>query len=144
MNIPFTQRRTVKWGECDPAGIVYTPRFLDWSVEAVESTFRAVVGIHWPDMQERFGLAAPMKQISLEFSSPLRTYDEVDLTVTIDKLGRSSTSYRVTTRKSDGTLCFTALLTSVMIDFSTFRPVPIPADVRTPFERYITACGGTL
>lgn len=143
VNFPFTQRRTVKWGECDPAGIVYTPRFLDWTVEAVEAAFRAIAGITWPEVQARFGLGAPMRQASLDFASPLRAYDDADLAVTVDSLGTSSIGYRVTTRRPDGTLCFTGLLTSVMIDLRTFRPVAIPADIRAPFERYIAGGGGT-
>ncbi len=27
---PFVVRRRVKWGECDPAGVVYTPSFSEY------------------------------------------------------------------------------------------------------------------
>ena len=40
-NIIFSTvvRRKVLFGECDPAGIVYTPRFADFSLEAVHQVF---------------------------------------------------------------------------------------------------------
>ena len=143
VNFPFTQRRTVKCGEGDPAGIVCTPRLLDWTAAAVEAAFRTVGGITWPEVRERFGLGAPMRQAGLDFASPLRACDDAGLAATLDGMGKSSIDCRVTTRRPDGALRFTELLTSVMIDLKTFRPVPIPADIRTPFERHIAACGGS-
>ncbi len=35
--LPFTVTRTVKRGDCDPAGIIYTPRVLDYAMEALEA-----------------------------------------------------------------------------------------------------------
>jgi len=32
---PFVVRRTVRWGDCDPAGVVYTGRFTDYLLGAV-------------------------------------------------------------------------------------------------------------
>ncbi len=34
---PFAVTRTVKWGDCDPAGIIYTPRVLDYAMEILEA-----------------------------------------------------------------------------------------------------------
>ena len=42
---PFTVTRTVKWGDCDPAGIIYTPRVLDYAMEIVEAWYREVLGV---------------------------------------------------------------------------------------------------
>ncbi len=33
---PFSIKRMVRWGDCDPAGIVYSPRVFDNAVETVE------------------------------------------------------------------------------------------------------------
>ncbi|MGA8291299.1 MAG: hypothetical protein WB820_02120, partial [Rhodoplanes sp.] len=33
----FTVRRIVNWGDCDPAGIVYTPRVLDYVCETIDA-----------------------------------------------------------------------------------------------------------
>ena len=31
---PLTVRRRVRWGECDPAGVVYTATFADYAISA--------------------------------------------------------------------------------------------------------------
>ncbi len=54
---PFTVTRTVKWGDCDPAGIIYTPRVLDYAMEILEAWYREVVGVPWlvlnPELEEK-------------------------------------------------------------------------------------------
>ena len=37
-------RLRVKFGDCDPAGIVYYPKFFDWFHQAMESWFDNVLG----------------------------------------------------------------------------------------------------
>ena len=43
---PFTVMRTVRWGDCDPAGIIYTPRVLDYAMEILEA---AGANVAWRD-----------------------------------------------------------------------------------------------
>lgn len=33
---PLVIRRRVKWGDCDPAGVVYTPMFSEYVISAAE------------------------------------------------------------------------------------------------------------
>ena len=33
---PFTVRRRIRWGDCDPAGVVYTGRFVEYLLGAVD------------------------------------------------------------------------------------------------------------
>jgi acyl-CoA thioester hydrolase len=34
--LPFTVRRRVKWGECDPAKVVYTVTFSEYVISVAE------------------------------------------------------------------------------------------------------------
>jgi acyl-CoA thioesterase FadM len=139
-NIPFTVRRAVKWGECDPAGIVYTPRFLDWAVEGAESFFQAIIGRTWFQSQTIQQVGSPMAQASLTFKKPLKSGDPFDVVVTLDKVGNSSISYRIDGRTPEGETCFTASLTAVFVDLDTYRPTPMPDAYRAKFEAYRDAC----
>ncbi len=40
----FVVQRRVRWGECDPAEVVYTPQFAHYVVAAVDDFFQEVVG----------------------------------------------------------------------------------------------------
>ena len=138
--IPFSVRRTVKWGECDPAGIVYTPHFLHWVVEAAESFFKAVIGLTWYEHQQQRHLGSPMAQTSIVFNAPLKAGDEFDVVVTVDKIGRSSIAYRVIGQTPAGELRFTATLTAVIVALDTYRSTEMPADYRQKLEAYRAAC----
>ena len=56
---PFSVRRTVIWGDCDPAGIVYTPRVLDYAMEILEAWYREVLGVSWLKLNREMGMGAP-------------------------------------------------------------------------------------
>ncbi len=91
--VPYVQRRIVQWGECDPAGIVYTPRFLDFVLEAMEGWQRQVLGVDWTKLNSELAMGMPVVHAELDFHSPLRGGDELDLEVTVARLGRSSIAF---------------------------------------------------
>ena len=33
---PFSKERFVRWGECDPAGVIYTPRVFEYALDTLE------------------------------------------------------------------------------------------------------------
>ena len=133
---PLVIRRVVKWGECDPAGIVYTPRFLDWVIEACEDCFRHITGLTWSEHQSKRGMGHPLKAVNIEFHSPLKSGETFEAIVLIDRVGRSALGYRVEGRKPDGMPCFTGTATAVIVDYVTYRPREMPDDYRDAFAAY--------
>ena len=51
----FTVRRIVNWGDCDPAGIVYTPRVLDYACETIDAFLREELNASWWQVSGRAG-----------------------------------------------------------------------------------------
>ncbi|MCW5750747.1 MAG: acyl-CoA thioesterase [Alphaproteobacteria bacterium] len=138
--VPYRIRRRVKWGETDPAGIVYTPRFMDYAVEALESWFADIVGVDWYGLRRLHGLGSPLAHASLDFRKPLFPHEEFDVGVLVLEIGRSSITVRIEGRNPAGELCFEGRLVSVIIDAATIRPHAIPPDFRTRIENYARAC----
>ena len=33
----YQTKRMVRWGDCDPAGIIYTPKAIDYALETIEN-----------------------------------------------------------------------------------------------------------
>jgi len=33
----YQTKRMVRWGDCDPAGIIYTPKAIDYALETIET-----------------------------------------------------------------------------------------------------------
>lgn len=138
---PYVLRRRVKWGEVDYARIVYTARFADYAMEAIEAWYRDTVGHHWSDNLDRFDFGAPAGGLSLEFLRPLYPDDVLDTEVRLARIGRTSYTLDVVGRNGDGADCFTGSVRFVTIDPEGWAAIPLPEVLRTAFERYRAACG---
>ena len=88
----LTNRRTIRieWGDCDAAGIVYFPRYVEYFDACTVHLFEAA-GFRKPDMLARFGMAGyPMVELRNRFLIPSSFGDDVEVASTIQEFGRSS------------------------------------------------------
>ena len=91
MPASFTRKLTVEWGHCDPAGIVFNPRFFeffDWSTALL---VRATLGVEKSAMRAKYGvMGIPLVETNATFHRPARYGDEIEITSTVIAVGRSS------------------------------------------------------
>jgi 4-hydroxybenzoyl-CoA thioesterase len=135
----FAYPLTVRWGDCDPAGIVYTPNILGYAIEAVEGWFAAVLGESWPRIIAGRGLSTPMVHVSLDFSKPMRTGDRIAVEIEVTKIGGSTLTFAARGRDEQGAATFFAEIVSCFIDDAAYKAVPIPPDLRGKVEAYQAA-----
>ena len=64
---PFTVRRRIRWGDCDPAGVVYTGRFVEYLLGAVDLFSRHAFGGLRSAFVNGLGVDTPCKGLSLDF-----------------------------------------------------------------------------
>jgi YbgC/YbaW family acyl-CoA thioester hydrolase len=79
----------VRWADCDPAGIAYYPRFFEW-LDSASHRLAFEMGVGRDDMLAPDKLGFPLVRANLEFASPARLYDDVEVRTTVRQLGRSS------------------------------------------------------
>lgn len=89
---PFVSRPyRIEWGHCDPAGIVYAPRFLEMFGESSIILFETATGLRKRDMLKQYGLMGfPMVDVSAKFLRPAAYGDMVTLEVAAPDFGNSS------------------------------------------------------
>ena len=79
---PFVVRRRIAFRDCDPAGIVYTPRFLDpIATSALDLFMGELVGGLGDSDEPSKGLATPAKALNMVFHNPVRHRDLIDMEV---------------------------------------------------------------
>ena len=83
----ITIRRMVEFGDIDKSGHYHNASVIRW-LEAAEAIMHARLGV----AAETFGLA-PRVSVELEFRSRLSFMDEVDITLAVVHVGRSSVRY---------------------------------------------------
>jgi 4-hydroxybenzoyl-CoA thioesterase len=128
----FTTSILVRFGDLDPAGIAYYPNLVNFLHEAFEDFFRGHVGRSFPDVYAE-GISFPAVKLEMEFVSPVRYGDSVDVGVAVERVGRSSVQVRYEGSVA-GRPVFHARTIAVVVDLKTFRPVPLPDWLRERFE----------
>ncbi|OYU40247.1 MAG: thioesterase [Pseudorhodobacter sp. PARRP1] len=90
------QRLTqIEFNHCDPAGIVFYPRYFEMTNSVVENFFNDVVGRSFASMHRDANNGVPTVSLTAEFVAPSRLGDKVLFSLKIEKLGRSSVSIRI-------------------------------------------------
>ncbi|MBM3571779.1 MAG: acyl-CoA thioesterase [Alphaproteobacteria bacterium] len=133
----MTSTRTVQWGDSDPAGRINSPRAYDYAVEVVEAFFRAELGLCYRELIHDRGLGFPVVSSACDFISMLQEGDEVKLTATVERVSRSTVTWKVEAHHAvTSALAFTVRMTSCFISNASGRAIPIPAEWRGKFEEY--------
>ena len=84
----YTHRRKVMFKDCDPARIVFYPRYFEMLNDTVECFFDEVLGCPFEALHD--GHAVPTARIETAFKAPSRLGDWLDITLRLTRLGRSS------------------------------------------------------
>jgi 4-hydroxybenzoyl-CoA thioesterase len=88
----LTNRRTihVEWGDCDPAGIVYYPRYFAYFDNCTSALFEAA-GLPKHQMLKAYGIVGiPMVDTRARFLAPSHFGDDVVVQSSISEWRRSS------------------------------------------------------
>lgn len=137
--IPFLSRPyRIEWGHCDPAGIVYAPRFLEMFGESTIMLFEKALGVRKKDMLSAQGVVGyPMVDVSAKFMRPAAYGDDVVLEAAAPEFGNSSFTIAHRLLKN-GHLCVTGIEKRVWTIRDAERPggmraERVPDDVRAKF-----------
>ena|ERR1700722_14319626 len=129
--------RKVSFEEVDAAQIVFFPRFLSYCHEAMEGLFDDVEGGYVRLVRDR-KVGVPAVHVECDFRAPLRYGDVARIETAVEKLGRTSVSFRYAiSRASDGTPVASVLHVCAVSDLVALKAIPIPDDVRAALERHL-------
>jgi len=140
---PLTVTHRVRWGDCDPAGIIYTPKVLDYAVELVEVWNREVLGANWMKLNFEMGMGTPTVRAEVDFISPPAPDHEIISEIRVEKLGNSSITFLINGRDESGAEIYQARLVSCLIAQPDFKSIPFPDEFRARITAYRQACGDT-
>src|SRR5215467_1863965 len=98
--LPVVVRRRVKFGECDPAGVVYTPNFSEYGLSAYQWFLSALLNEPMFAAMKRIGFDSPIKALSLEFKNMLAVEDVFDMTCIVTDIRNRTFDVEVTGRST--------------------------------------------
>lgn len=126
----FTRRLQVRFKDCDPAGIVFYPRYFEMINDTAEDFFAQVLDYPFHRMTPENGV--PTVAIETQFLAPSRHGDWLEISFEVQTLGRTSLTYRQVAQ-SAGQDRFHAQATLVHVNREG-RPTPWPETVTTKIK----------
>lgn len=131
---PFTVRRTARWVDCDPAGVVYAGRYPDYLLGAVSHFLRALRGVPVtvaPDIE------LPCKHMALTFHASLYPDDVADIRLTVGAMRTHSFDLLARAMLPDGRLAFEGVFAPICTLAGQRREkTPIPPALRQALQRH--------
>ena len=129
----------VRFSHCDPAGIVYFPRYFDIINGVVEDWFAEALGLphHHFIRDRRIGLGPAHAEA--DFMKPGFLADELVFAVLVDRVGTSSLALSVHAHRDEEPV-LAARLVIVTTSLDLHRATPIPDDLRAALAAYQERC----
>lgn len=135
---PFVIRRRVKWGDCDPAGVVYTVTFSEYVISAAELFYERLLGNTPQSSKDEHGFGTPTRALTFDFHATLWPDQEFDMTVSVEHIGEHTYTLNIT-GTVHGNPAFVAKLTPICVARGERRAIPIPAIMRDALLTYQAA-----
>jgi len=128
----FVHELRVRYGECDPQGIVFNANYLLYFDVAFTELWRKAVG-PWQEMVERDGVDAVVREANLRFRSPARYDDVIELRARVAELGETNVITEIDVVR-DGELLVQGRLEHVFVDTATWGRTDMPDWIRERLE----------
>jgi acyl-CoA thioester hydrolase len=130
----FVHTLRVRYGECDPQGIVFNANYLLYCDVAFTELWREAVG-PWQEMVER-GFDAVVADAHLSFRAPARFDDELELVARVAALGKTAITTEIDVCRA-GELLVATKLRHVCVSRETWRKAELPDWIRGGLQRFL-------
>jgi 4-hydroxybenzoyl-CoA thioesterase len=87
----YRRQLTVEWGQCDPAGIVFNPRFFEMFDASSWLLFEAVLGVKPQELAATYGIIGiALVDARANFLKPAKFGDAIEIASRVSEFRRSS------------------------------------------------------
>jgi 4-hydroxybenzoyl-CoA thioesterase len=137
----FTRSVPIRFSHCDPAGIVYFPHYFDMFNGLIEDWYTEELGHKYAELIMGSQYGFPFVHIECDFKVPSRIGDVIDLTLLVERIGRSSLGIVIVCHH-EAIERLRARMVTAMMSLATRKPVPLPQELREAIESYRARTSG--
>jgi len=117
----------VYWEDTDAGGVVYYANYLKF-MERARSEWLRSFGFEQDELRDESGVVFVVRRVEIDYLSPARFNDAIDVSVGLHEAGRASLSVRQELMR--GSICLAeAVVTLACVDAVNFKPVKMPATI---------------
>ena len=136
LDFRFKHTLRVRWRECDIQGIAYYGSYIDF-IDVAQAEYFRNLGIltHQANGRKNFDLAAV--KVTLEYKSPARMDELIDIFFRVEKIGRTSIDVRSEIYRSDtDELLCSGQTISVNFNSELGKSRDVPAEIRDIIDKF--------
>src|SRR5262245_16563279 len=130
----FETVRVLHFGDCDPAGIAYFPRYFDLLNSVVEDWW-AAMGLPWRILFGRRRIGLPTVRFEVDFHAPAYLEDELRFSLAIKRIGKKSIELDHLVWRDD-TILWECAQILVATSLDTHKSIAWPEDLRTALTTF--------
>lgn len=132
----FKKTKNVRFSHCDPAGIVFYPRYAELCNEVVEDWFREALDVDFHELHEKRRLGVPAVRLEVEYLHPSTYGDTLEFSLRVREIGNASMQLALVARCGDQERVRIELKV-VMMSMDSMRAVRIDNDWRQKFAAFL-------
>jgi 4-hydroxybenzoyl-CoA thioesterase len=139
MSLVFSTPISIRFAHCDPAGIVFYPRYFELINGVVEDWCAQALGMSFHEMHMVQGIGLPTVHIETDFVKTSVMGDELVAELRVIKLGRASATVEVQMLGQEQDLRLKAQLVLVMAQVKERKAIALPDTLREQMQKYLMA-----
>ena len=139
----WRSRLVVRFGSCDPAGIVYTPEYLNLFNGIIEDWYGEALGISYHELVGKRRTGLGYAHVSADFATPSSMGDVLDVAVIVRSIGRASLTFTVHAFKG-GIECVRTTFVTVTTSLVDHKAIALPDDLRGALNAYLSRCQNAM
>ncbi|HYD82141.1 MAG TPA: thioesterase family protein [Paucimonas sp.] len=120
----------VRFGDCDPAGIVFYPRYFEMFNGVVEDWCARELGLSFREMHLRHGMGLPTVHLETDFTAPSELGETLRAELAVEKIGGASLLVAIRLLGPQGGERVRAKIVLVAMNLRERRAMPIPQPMR--------------
>jgi acyl-CoA thioester hydrolase len=121
----YRAQQRVRWSDIDASGIILWSAYTRL-VEVAETELFRAAGFPYATLWDRLDVWLPRVQFHLDYRSPARLDDLLDIEIWIGRIGRSSIRFELAMKKADGQLAAEGYLVIVAVSRTDGKSVAVP------------------
>ena len=139
MSLVFRTPISIRFAHCDPAGIVFYPRYFELINGVVEDWCAQGLGMSFHEMHMVQGIGLPTVHIETDFVKTSVMGDELIAELRVIKLGRASATVEIRMLGQEQDLRLTARLVLVMAQVQERKAIALPTALCEQIQKYLTS-----
>lgn len=131
----YSVTKIARYADCDLAGVVYAPRFIEVVHGVIEDFFNSELRINYHEIVGVRHMGFSFASVDTDFFAPARLGDLIVYTPLVSHIGRTSIVFVVHCHRGAEEV-MRCRLVMVTISLSTLAAISIPGDIREALTYY--------